>query len=373
MTLRTATRLLATCLLLLLAGLASAQTAVDMPVSSSFSEGETAVFKVLGEAKRQHKKGKNKKAARLLRLFLAQGDSIPFTSTIREYARIYEAFSHKKPYQWKRKIGVSFAFSVDTLASDENLSVFLRVPTMINGCNLDFTFDSGSSINLLTPALADSLNLERLGLTVPFEGEGSGHGELAIADELRLGEVRLRHVPFVVADVSTGNDSLDLALSHLHAIIGLPILETLRTTEIDFRQHRVKVVEPLQGVESNLAYDDNANELLVSVRHHDEQLRLIPDFGASHTVLGADYFYRHRDWIQAYCQSREVFFAGVGGMNACREYAFPQFDVKLGQLVFTLPTATVVDIPYDNRLGMDFFSRCQRVVFDFTRMSLLVY
>lgn len=369
---RAVTRLLATCLLLLFAGLASAQTAVDMPVSSSV-EGETAVFKALGDAKRLHKKGKNKKAARLLRRFLAQGDSIPFTSTIEEYAQIYELFSHRKPYRWKRKIGVSFAFSVDTLASGESLSVFLRVPTKINGCNLDFTFDSGSSINLLTPALADSLNLERLGLTVPFEGEGSGHGELAIADELRLGEVRLRHVPFVVADVSTGNDSLDLALSHLHAIIGLPILEALHTAEIDFRLHRMKVIEPLQGVESNLVYDDDANELLVTVRHHDEQLLLIPDFGASHTILGADYFGRHRDWIQAYCQSREVFFAGVGGMNACREYAFPQFDVKLGQLVFTLPTATVVDIPYDNRLGMDFFSRCQRVVFDFTRMSLLVY
>ena len=373
MMLSCAKRLCAAGLLLMCAGLMSAQQATDRTVSSSSGEGETVVFRLLGEAKRFHRQGKDKKAARTLKRYIKRNRQAPYVETLREYSLIYDAFSREKPYQGRRRQGASFPFTLDTLASGEAQAVVMRIDAVLNGRPLRLTFDSGSGINLLSPALADSLRLKPLGLKVPFQGEESGEGELAMADELRLGGVVFRHVPFVVADVSTGNDSIDQSLSHLQALLGLPLLEALGSTEIDFRRHVMTLVEPPVTAEPNLEYDDLANELLVRVRHHEEELRLIPDFGASHTVLGADYLLSHQEWIEAYCPKRAIFFAGVNGTTACHEYRFEQFDLQVGRLTFTLPSATVVDVPYDNRLGMDFFSRCQRVIFCFQNMSLLVY
>jgi hypothetical protein len=285
---------------------------------------------------------------------------------------------------------IDIYFWLDSVGPPRSRSVAMRVGGELGRRRTEFTIDTGASINVLSPQTA-----ERLGLTdgngnrngnsrpgeprdsIHVEGMGSTTGRRIVADSLRIGNALFLHVPFIILDPTTGDERTDRYLAHLHAILGRPLLEVLGTTTFDFERQRITAPRRPKRKQkrtrrSNLSIDDNC--LVLTLPQHNDTLRLMTDFGATHSTLGPDYFMRHKEEITAcYPHPDTVYFGGIGGITAVAEYKMSGFLLRIGRTTLSIPSVSVSPSPvYEPRLGLDFFSRLHRVTFDLRRWRLKV-
>ena len=126
---------------------------------------------------------------------------------------------------------VEMHFDLDLIGQETDRSMALRLPGTLNGRRMTYMLDTGASINVISPAFADSLGLRPLADSVVVEGTGRSGGRMVVADSIEVGNLTLRMVPFCVVDASTGRPEYDRYLQHLRAILGRPFLEVLGKTE----------------------------------------------------------------------------------------------------------------------------------------------
>ena len=269
--------------------------------------------------------------------------------------------------------GVEMHFDLDPVGRQADGGVALRLPGALNGRRMTFMLDTGASANVISPAFADSLHLKPLADSVLVEGTGMTTGRMVVADSIEIGNLTLHYVPFCVVDITTGRPAYDRYLHHLKAILGRPLLEILGKTTIDF-QHRTLTApgrpkkKQKRTRRSNLSITDNVLMLTVN-----DSIRLIPDFGATHSSLDSLYFAAHRDDILSTARADTVHYAGFGGIVTAVEYTLTDFPVKIDRKTLVLPSITVNPSSYESRLGMDFFSRQRRIIFDLRRWRLQVH
>lgn len=316
-----------------------------------------------GVALQQHRAGKHHKAAKTLQRYLSQHGSFAMRATFEQYEQLFRAYASRRLWRLNRHDAL-VSFRLDSVGQGESRSVAVCIPAEVNGRKTDFMFDTGATLNVVSRAVADSLKLEPLGVPVSFDGMGKNSGSLALAKRVLLGNLVIENVPFcVMAEPPSA--------AHLHAILGQPLLESLGIVQMDFRRNMlISSADDRQRDISEASYDVNLscgfadNGLQVEAWHHGRAFGVIPDTGATHSALSTTDAPAQRDFIVTNYPSREVVFVGWGGQCTGREYLYPQYDVKIGPTVVSLPMMYVFDgADYDSRLGMDFFSRCERVTF----------
>lgn len=272
---------------------------------------------------------------------------------------------------------IDIYFWLDSVGPPSTRSVAMRVYGQLPRRLIPFTIDTGASINVLSPRLARQLGISpETDDSTEVEGVGVTTARLAVADTLRLGNAVFLRVPFYIVDVLTGDSIVDSYLTHLEAILGRPLIEALGTATFDFESRHLTAPERPKKRQkrtrrSNLSIDDN--NLLLTLTHQDDTLRLLPDFGATHTTLGPDYYDRHREQF-ASLHPDTVWFGGIGGLTQAVEYRLTDFPLWFSKRQSVLvPSLTVSPSPtYEPRLGLDFFSRLRAVTIDFRRWRLTV-
>ena len=278
-------------------------------------------------------------------------------------------------YERSRTYGdIEIHFDIDSVGPKGSRGVALRIPGELNGTSLTFTLDTGASVNVISTHFAKALGLMAEEDSVSVKGVADGMGHRAIADELSIGNITFAHVPFLIIDAETGDAAIDQHLRHLRAVLGRPLLEALGKLTFDFERHNITCPERLKKQKrtkkSNLRIEDNV--LMLQAQSDDDTLSLIPDFGATHSNLGAEYFERHPE-IAETGDSAVVYYAGVGGLVRQTEYRLHDFPLLIDgrkcpmHQITTNPSGT-----YESRLGMDFFSRQRRVVLDLRRWRLSI-
>lgn len=284
----------------------------------------------------------------------------------------------RRNLKWKNmKHRVVIPFRLDSVGYAADRSVAIMLPAAVNGKAADFMLDTGAGINVVSPAMAARLHLRISSDKAMIEGNGVTSGSRAIADTLRIGNLTLRNVEFYVAEMLSGDDSIDAYLHHLEAIIGLPLIERLQACEIDFTTHEIISLTKDdtrrngRGEAPNLCFQPGSDILTMEAWHTGEPLHVIPDTGASHSTLGNHYLHHHAstmvvDGIDS------VRYAGYGGVVVGTEYRLPDFEITVGHRYISLPQITVFDGTYDQRLGMDYFSRLDRMIIDLRRMQIRV-
>ncbi|MBO4825813.1 MAG: aspartyl protease family protein [Prevotella sp.] len=330
-----------------------------------------------GIALQQHRAGKNRKAAKTLANYMRTRGTFAMLSTFQQYEQLFRAY-HSQHIDRVSPGDARIPFRLDSVGGNGVRSVAMRIPAEVNGVNADFMLDTGATLNVVSQAMADSLGLERLGLPVFLDGMGKNRGQMALAKSISLGGRTLKNALFCVMDGQQTDASATENMAHLNAIFGLPLLMLFTDVQIDFRNQTILATvnadnDNLQRngeseqtflERGNLSIGFSENGLLLEVFHHGRPLSLIPDTGATHSVLNTADAPEQRDYITSNFPHREVEFVGWGGRQRGREYLYPQYDVTVGQTVVSLPEMSVFDAPvYDSRLGMDFFTRCERVSF----------
>ena len=248
----------------------------------------------------------------------------------------------------------------------------------VNKRQADFIFDTGTSYNVISPELARRYGLRLMADSIKAQGTRSGGGQMAIADDLTLGNVHLRNVPFAVLDIGAGNERIRHTVGRISLIIGQPLLRQYGRYTIDLTNRTLYLYRhsARRPVRSN-AYLDGA--LYAEIAQDGHRMPIVLDTGANKTTLGKAYYKDFSALVAREGKWTIEGASGFGGIVYNSVFRLPQIAMQVSGRPFTLRNVSVVALSTGNglaegygRLGMDFVRLWQQVTVDNTNMTIEV-
>ena len=325
-----------------------------------------------------HRQGRNKQAAKVFRQY--KNDIPPETDSItaietRRYEELYQAYAAQPINLLKRHGDAHIPFRTDSVGTPGHASVAVIIPARLNGTPLEAFFDTGSSANILSASLARRLRLRLMAARIKIEGMSGVEARLGIADTLETGDIVLRNVPFYIVDTPETAATDSCGLDRLQFVLGAPWMQALGVLKIQMNRRTIvsPAVQPTLNAAPNLYYALSSRVLHTQVHHADYTFPVVPDFGASHSVLGRNFMEQHRDYVAENGRRARATYGGLGGIAEADAYELYKYDIRFEYLCHIFPAIDVFEQQTDNLLGMDFFSCFREVIFDLKNMHLSVY
>ncbi len=263
-------------------------------------------------------------------------------------AERYAALAEYKPYEVEFPQGADaeVPFVIVPVGPEGKGSVLMHLrSSYINGIEADITFDTGAGVNMISPEMAAKYNLEPLsGTRMTVAGVGKGEGYVAVAKELKLGNLSVRNVPFIVASMSSNNAEADQYIDCFNIVVGSELMLQLKDLTIDFNAGLIAV--PSQAptrsdAAPNLCFSSGMN-LLTRGAIRGRQVQMCLDSGdASFGSLGANFYEEHQQYLEAHCETDTIRSAGFGGVAMSLCYRLTDVDVTIGGTTVT-PAEIVV-------------------------------
>jgi predicted aspartyl protease len=254
----------------------------------------------------------------------------------------------------------------------------LFIPVDINGKRANYILDTGANFSIISQAEA-----KRLGLTLVQGGgheiEGSSGAKVdfgvAIADQLDVGEFRLRHVAFLVLE-DNRQPFVELEPG-ARGVLGLPVIlsfETLRwkrdgTFEFGFAPsvHRTPV--------GRLCFD--GLQPVIEGQFRESQIMLFLDTGATRTRVLPLFAKEFSTFVNRFGQKASDRVTGVSGSVDVEALRLPELALRIGGFDAILRPAPVLlrDTTSDSHwwhvwLGMDLLNQPRVVTLDFSSMTV---
>lgn len=322
--------------------------------------------------------GDNAAAADAARRFATQIDGkVPADNVAPVWAkeRLYTALQGYDLYSTDR-LDHTVPMAYTQIADSTQGLITLR--GSVNKRQADFIFDTGASYNVITPELARRYGLRLLDDSIQAQGTRSGGGQMAIADDITLGDVHLRNVPFAVLDIGAGNERIRHTVGRISLIIGQPLLRQYGRYTIDLANSTLHLYHhsARRPVRSN-AYLDGA--LYAEITQDGHHMPIVLDTGADKTTLGKAYYKDFSALVARKGKWTIEGASGFGGIVYNSVFRLPQIAMQVGGRPFTLRNVSVAALSTGNgltenygRLGMDFVRLWQQVTVDNTNMTIEV-
>lgn len=325
--------------------------------------------------------GQNKEAGQLLRKFVAQLQgkvdekvTVPFVAQ----ARRYEALArYNVNHLTIQNNDTPVDFQLKEVGDSGQMLMFMK--GKINGNTNDFIFDTGAGYNVITPELAQKYGLELLEGSIKTEGTRTIQGRIAIANHLVLGGIKLENVPFLVLDVTQGNEFIKGMTAPLQLIIGQPFLRLFGKYTIDFARQQIIFTHNTtrQDVESNLMLT-GSDIMQVKITKDGHMFPVTLDTGATTTSMGPDYYKAFTTEVTRDGKWDIRGGSGYGGVVYNSVFVMPSITFEIGGKSVTMPKIAATAMSSEKnaihsgfgRLGIDFFRLCQRVEIDNLNMTL---
>ena len=314
------------------------------------------------------KLGANDQAAETLKNFCDQLEGQVDSTFLAGYPtreHQYRALARYNLYQWsKTDKDLILPFHIDSIGTKGSTAITLQGE--LNGKERNYTLDTGAGVNVVTPEVAEACGMKMLDVEITAHGIRAGNGHLALAEEIKIGDLMIRNVPFYVLDMKTGEEKADRYMKHLEAIIGLSLLNQFLEIRLDFPTNRLtipKVLTPAPMFAPNICYTGKSILDLEVVYDH-ELLRMNFDSGSGISQLNYDYFKRHKDRIKQIAERDSMGVAGFGGTTQVCIYKMPGGGCfQIGEYTGCVDSLNVVATPGEDALhfegdgvvGMDFF------------------
>lgn len=262
--------------------------------------------------------------------------------------------------------GTSIPFSLDTIQANGKTAVRMFIDATINGQSLRVQFDTGAGTNVISEATAKRLNLRPLGTEGTMRGVGNTKGRKAIAERLQLGGLEMRYVPFIVADIRSGVDSIDNRyFKSLDAVIGVEVINAVKEMRLDFKHKRIVIPahpSPMGKTDEHNLAIGRAGIFQIEAAINGVKYPTGLDTGASASVLNGAYFKENEKWITANCKEDSVREAGAGGIRMSKAYMVENVPVAVGRYTHVFPHLLAATTEDENmpdlrfaNLGIDFF------------------
>lgn len=280
-----------------------------------------------------------------------------WTEALEDCISKHKALSAYRPYDitFDSETG-HIPFSIIPVGEEKHGSVLMHLDnSTINGHSADITFDTGAGVNLISDSLAKEFNLTPLDAYVTVAGVGKRKGRFAIAKEIRIGDITVSDVPFVIMDFTTGNAKADRFTDCFNIVIGSELMLQLKDLTVDFINREISIpsVTPErssatpnmcfgQGMTLNVAGSIAGSPILMNIDTGD----------ASYGTLDVSFFNENRKFIESSAESDTVRRAGIGGVVESLCYRLPAIPINLGGR--TMDVAGLVVNTTESSAAMDF-------------------
>jgi predicted aspartyl protease len=248
------------------------------------------------------------------------------------------------------------------------------LPLSINGKAVTYGFDTGAALSVMGTADA-----KMLGLTVKHVemhlSEASGTSipgiDLALAQDLMIGGLHLRNVPFFVLQ-DTGEPFVHVPVGS-RGLIGLPVMIAMRKLRwepngwFEFGNR----VDSDKTAEQNLLF--HGATAIVQLHVKDKPLIFSLDTGAVDTDLNESFATALPEIVNA-GQKESRAITGLGGSNRYDSVLLGPVTFDIGGRGVTLNSPHVFPKHslgnFDGNLGNDILKQAKAMVLNFERMSL---
>lgn len=293
--------------------------------------------------------GKNEQAADFVKnIFDATREHLDstWTSVLQNTIARHSALSAYRPYDitFNGSAG-HIPFKIVPIGGPEKQATLMQLDnSTVNGIKADIIFDTGASINVISETLAKKLNLTSLDAYQTVSGFGKRQGQYAIARELKLGDIIVRNVPFIIADMTTGNAEADQYIDCLSIIVGSELMLPLKDLTLDFVNYEITVpavVPDSKAAQANMCLSPGGILQTRGTIHHDA-MRITLDTGAAgYGLVGEGFFTRNREYVTTHATLDTIRSAGFGGTDISACYRLPDVRLSVGGGTVVLPEITV--------------------------------
>lgn len=282
---------------------------------------------------------------------------------------IWGFLQSQKPPQISKKAASALPLSKD-------LAGLWNIPVSVNNSNYQFVFDTGAGISVITESYAKLLGISVLpNAKVNIQGGINGINnisQLAIADEIHLGNVVVRNALFLVFPDSAL--TFGGGVYKINGIIGLPIIKELGEIKITSSEMQIPIQASNQAAEQNLALD-----LLLPIlymTHRGETLPYTFDTGAQSSMFSNNFY----DKYQHEFSNLETDSTAVGGAGGTKEMAVvvaPELTFEIDQKTvrFTDAEISLDALPankkyYYGNIGQDLLQQFDSVTLNFQNSTI---
>lgn len=237
--------------------------------------------------------------------------------------------------------------------------------------SVDFIFDTGANISVITNSLARKLNLEIFPSNIEVNAITGKvvKAHSAVCKELKIGKIVIKNAVFLVfEDADLAFPQIDY---QINGIIGFPIIEAMNEIVITKDNHFIVSKDTKANVEKskNMALDG-----LIPLIFFDENPYTF-DTGANTTLLYRPYFLENQKTIEQNYQLSEIDFGGAGGNDKQKGYRINrEFEVsgKKTNLdnVFLLINKSEKKGEIYGNIGQDFIQKFQKMKINFKEMFI---
>lgn len=308
--------------------------------------------------------GHNTEAASMTKAVVTQTKQYLDSATVEGLSRAadrYAALAQYTPYQieFPGDENPAVPFTIVPVGPKDKGSVHMHLSdSFINGLEADITFDTGAGVNMASPEMARRYNLVPMeGALITVAGMGKSTGYYAIAKELKIGNIIVKDVPFVVADMSSRNEEADAYFESFNLIVGSELMLQLKNLTIDFASSQITVAKEAQqrtGISPNLCFSSGMNLLTKGTILGAPVILCLDSGDAGFGSVDSDFYESHKEYVTAHGHLDKVRSAGVGGFDEVPCYYVPDMHVTLGGSTVT-PAEFVVKLQPD--ATMDYQAR----------------
>ena len=253
-----------------------------------------------------------------------------------------------------------------------DLAGLITVPVSFVDSSFYFVFDTGANFSVITESYARKAFLRKLNVRFKVRAITGlqVNASLGIADELRLGDIVVKNVVFMIFPDS----SLSFArgLYTIKGILGFPIIEQLQEIHID----KYNLTVPQVAVDRNIR-NFGVDELLpvISVGYNTDTLAFTFDTGAQFTFLNEPFYHDYKTLVDTAGYSFEMQIGGAGGVAKSKAFRLSQIPITVaGQSALLKDVAvktssiTPKDKLYYGNFGQDIMGQFKEMVINFRYM-----
>ncbi len=251
-----------------------------------------------------------------------------------------------------------------------------NIDVSMNNTTANFIFDTGANISVIKKSLVDELGLTYIEsdfFVTAFTGK-KVDSDLAVADELMIGDLVFKNVVFLVLnDEDVSFPQIDY---YINGIIGFPVIEAMEEIRISKDNTIFTPKIPVDYNQGNFALDGLTP--IIAVRYKGDTLSFGFDTGARSTSLYAPFYRKYEKEVENNYAEQTFESGSAGGTAAFQGYLLDSISLTIGPSKAKLENVQLhkenikADINnFYGNLGQDFIKQFDEMIVSFKYGSVV--
>jgi len=280
-----------------------------------------------------------------------QYEDVPeqYRNKIENESRQFHAMAQLPPMEIEQKSdGWNIPFVIDSIGNPQHRGIYMQIDGMLNGKQANIVFDTGCAICCIDKSAAEEYGIQPLEVSVDMNAAAAVNCQLALVEDLVIGDLALRNVLFVIMDMRTGNTEADQYIDKFKIIIGDNVIARMQEVTVDFEQLMIHFpAEPRNFTQRNVMRSVADKTYFVRAMVNDEPVDMMIDTGFTHFAhLSFDYYDKHQQQLASAKRIQDR-AAGMGGAFVVEKCQLTDQSVMIDGTPVILDEILVSTVPAD--------------------------